>query len=248
MSRKFKFQRQHFQSNVDGFNDEACNRSESEYRILSVNGRSNIDWDSMPAYRGSHFVRDPRCLVVSGYHYHLWTEESWCKNVPFNWEGMVHHPYFKKYVEPDETKFPKLQTYQQYLNSLDKERGMVVEMLWRRTQFAHMKSWNYNNPNIMELKYEDIIGNEVEVFRQLFEHYGFSDQLVKAGLKHCDSLSLKNSKKSKTSHTRSGSSKQWLKEFSAEHRGVFNGLYPELPVQLAYEQDDSWVHASGSGS
>jgi hypothetical protein len=226
---------------VTGFNEEASKTTDSGYKILSVNGRSNIEWESLPAYRGSHFVRDPRCLVVSGYHYHLWTEEEWCKDVPFNWEGMVHHPYFQQYVEPDSRKFPKLQTYQEYLNSLDKEKGMVVEMLWRRTQFSHMKNWNYDNPKIMEVKYEDIIGNEVDVFKRLFEHYGFSEELIEEGLTICDSLSLKNSKKSSTSHTRSGSSKQWVKEFSAGHKKIFNDLYPELLIQLAYETSDGWV-------
>jgi len=45
--------------------------NDSPQRVLSVNNRSDIPWDRLPESRGSYFIRDPRDLVVSGYHYHL---------------------------------------------------------------------------------------------------------------------------------------------------------------------------------
>ena len=38
---------------------------------------SLIDRAALPPYRGAHLIRDPRDIVVSGYFYHLWTEEKW---------------------------------------------------------------------------------------------------------------------------------------------------------------------------
>jgi hypothetical protein len=45
---------------------------------------------SISNYRGSHMIRDPRDIVLSGYHYHLWTSEDWCnkkiKDLPADME------------------------------------------------------------------------------------------------------------------------------------------------------------------
>lgn len=243
LSRKFSFERRHFQSDVDAFNAEAIRKGADDYRLLSVNGKSDIPWSDVPDFRGSHFIRDPRDLIVSGYHYHLWTEEAWCKNDQFDWNWMTCHPYFRDFVESTEAKFPRKVSYQKYLNSLNKEQGMVLEMLWRQTQFKNMRNWDFENPNILELKYEDIVGNEVNCFRTLFQHYGFSAELQVAGLEICNELSLKNMDKSTGSHTRSGAAQQWVTEFTSSNKDVFLRLYGDLPVFLGYEHSNSWVES-----
>jgi len=228
---------------LERFNAEATKKEAGGYRLLSVNGKNDILWDELPLFRGSHFVRDPRDLVVSGYHYHLWTEEAWCKDVHFNWETITAHPYFRSRVEKNESKFPQNVSYQRYLNSLEKEQGMALEILWRRSQFRNMRNWNYENPNILELKYENIVGNEKNSFLALFEHYEFSAELQHAGVQICEELSLKNMKKSGRSHTRSGAERQWVSGFSTANKTMFHELYGDLPIFLGYENSDGWVGA-----
>ena len=188
-----------------------------------------------PDYRGSHFVRDPRDLIVSGYHYHLWTGEPWCIAPDFDWRRIVNHPFFKEYVAGDDKRAPQRISYRDYLNTLDKEKGMIVEMLWRQHHFEHVRNWNYQNTKIMELKYEDIIGNEVESFGKLFSHYEFHPKIIDRGLEIVEKLSLKNKKKSKTGHVRNGTTSQWAAEFSPLHEHVFNDLYGDLLATMGYK-------------
>lgn len=86
--------------------------------IISINNNSNIPFAKFGSYRASHFIRDPRDLVVSGYRYHLWTHEEWCNDPNFNWPGMVKTEYFKKYITSKESEFPHDITYKDYLTSL----------------------------------------------------------------------------------------------------------------------------------
>lgn len=111
-------------------------------------------------FRGTHIVRDPRDLIVSGYFYHLRTGESWC-------------------VEPNPANddVPAGVSYQVHLRSLPLEEGLIFEMEHvSGGQIDRMLSWNYRRPEFMELKFEDILGNERSVMERVFDWYGFPPQ------------------------------------------------------------------------
>jgi len=63
---------------------------------------------------------------VSGYFYHLWTEEKWAHVSKQEFGG-------KSYLE--------------YLNSLSKEEGLLVEMMrFANYDLRHMVAWDYQDP------------------------------------------------------------------------------------------------------
>jgi hypothetical protein len=85
-----------------------------------IQNNSFVDIPKLPAFRGSHLIRDPRDMVISGYFYHLWTKEPWV-HVPMKErtaDQKAHWPYFS------ESEFGDL-TYQEYLKSMDQEEGIL---------------------------------------------------------------------------------------------------------------------------
>jgi Sulfotransferase domain len=238
LSAEFGFYYEHFTSDYPRFEQAALN--DPRRRVLSVNNRSDIAWERLPEYRGSHFIRDPRDLVVSGYYYHLWTREAWCIDPGFEWRHLVAHPYFGRYVETLPSRLPRAVSYQEYLGTLDRERGMIVELIWRTPHLDEMRRWNFANPRIMELRYEDIIGKEANTFGRLLEHYGFAPPVVARGVALAEAKSIKHRSKSGKSHVRSGAVRQWDEEFTPLLRTLFRECAGDLLVRLGYEASTEW--------
>ena len=74
---------------------------------------------------------------------------------------------------------------------------MILEMVFRRDAFEQMGRWNYHNPAVLELRYEQIIGNEAECFRQLFEHYRFHPRVRERGVEAGESAQAGEPKKAR---------------------------------------------------
>lgn len=186
---------------------------------------SHVKLDQLPNYICSHMIRDPRDMVISGYFYHLWTTETWA-NLPMVEIGGM--------------------SYKEHLNTLDQDEGLLAEI--RRVWYwiPHMVNWNYNNPRIYEIRYEDIISDEEKVFREMFKHYGFKKSAVNRCCRIAEKYSLKRLKKGKSgqrkgrSHLRSGRSGEWKELFKDEHKKLFKEMHPGAVVALGYEKDDNW--------
>ena len=183
---------------------------------------SHVKTDKLPSYIGSHMIRDPRDMIVSGYFYHLWTNEEWANFPMVEYGGM---------------------SYKEYLNSLSKDMGLLEEI--KRVWFwiPHMVNWNYDNPRIFEIKYEDIISHEEAIFRQMFEHYGFKKTSIDRCCRIAEKYSFKNFKKRKSrnkNHLRSGRAGEWKELFKEEHKKLFKKMYPGAVVALGYEENDNW--------
>ncbi|UCH37620.1 MAG: sulfotransferase domain-containing protein [Candidatus Bathyarchaeota archaeon] len=239
LSNEFGFFYKHFDAFVCDFEEAVLQNNKKS--VLSLNNKSDICFENFPDYKGSHFIRDPRDLVVSGYRYHLWTKEKWCNDPNFDWwTSVTDHPYFSEYVEKKRKKYPENISYKEYLNKLDTERGLILELIFCHPMLSEMKRWDYNNSKIIELKYEEIIGNETECFRRIFSHYEFHPKLIQRGVEIADQLSLKNQPKSETGHVRKGTSKQWASEFTPLIKDLFNKVNGDLLIQLGYEKDMKW--------
>ena len=210
---------------------------------LFVDDHAKMDWSQFSRpYRGSHMIRDPRDMVVSGYHYHLWTEEKWA-TTPINALG----PDMVDYWRLLPVKQIENMSYKEYLNSLQHDEGIKAEIQRASsTDIRDMINWDYDNPNFFEFKYEKIMQEEQAVFEDLFSHLGFSRQAVKK----CVSLALefsfqkqsgrKPGKVSNRSHLRSGKSEQWKNEFSPENRAYFKQLHGDDLIKLEYETSLHW--------
>lgn len=185
-----------------------------------------INFSKLSSYKGSHTIRDPRDVIVSGYFYHLWTKEKW-----------AHIPR-EKYGN---------RSYQEYLNSLDREEGLMVEMnRFASYDIKHMVQWDYNNPHIFEIRYEEIIESEETIFHELFQHYGFNRSAIATAMKIVEKCSFKNVAKRQIgeiksqSHLRSGKTRQWENVFSDKHKNHCKKLLGNALIQLGYENDRNW--------
>lgn len=225
----------HFNSEKEKFIEE-LNRSELD--VLSLNNK-NINLESLGEYRGSHFVRDPRDLVISGYYYHQWCPESWCLNDEFYWKQITDDPLFKKYF-PYVDQWPNGISYQDFIKTLGLEQGLVLEMIWRTGQFRNMAEWDYENPHMLEIKYEDLVGEEAAAFARIYDHYGLNPEWKSDWMALADRFSRKNKKLGEKVHARDGSNRQWERVFSPEIRQEFKERYGALLVKLGYEQDMAW--------
>lgn len=192
---------------------------------IYFNEESSFDFEIMTnqAYKGVHMIRDPRDIAISGMFYHQKSKEAWLhENLPaFN--GI---------------------TYQQKINSYNNlDDRLYFEMenaALRNTQL--IKSWNYSNENFLEIKYEQLINDsDLKLFHNIFTFLGFKGQGIQLCLKIAYSKSLFSKKKKKTSHIRSGQTRQWEKYFKPVHKKRFYELHGDLLVELGYEKDNLWV-------
>ena len=198
------------------------------------------DISALPKYFiGSHIVRDPRDLLISGYNYHKWSPDNWIvKPMSDELREQLKIDSFK--IKKDTTGY----TYQELINNVDKEMGLMIELNWRNFTYSHMMKWNYHHPNILELRYEEIFGQELQVFNKIFKHYGFNDKQIEEGLECVQQFTFDTKKKKgdvgSDRHVSKGVSGQWEEHFYPELKSVFKERYQDLLVKLGYEHDDKW--------
>lgn len=176
-------------------------------------------------FRGTHLVRDPRDLVISSYRYHLRTDETWAVTPKEKWGGI---------------------SYQDYLKSLNQHDGLMTEIQrWSKEPhgpFVRMANWDYNQPEFLELRYEDLIADEERWFSKIFDQYGFNDDVKRVAMNIAESHSLRNIDKWKkgTEHVTSGASGQWQEFFEPDHVARLKETVGPLLIQLGYESDLDW--------
>jgi hypothetical protein len=190
---------------------------------LFFQDNSWIDADALQAFRGSHVIRDPRDLVVSGYHYHLWTGEAW-----------AHEPW------------PSLggKTYQEHLRSLDEDGGLHAEIDRVAKMALDMVRWDYDDARFVNLRYEDVVADGSTAFTTIFQHYGFSDAAVARSTEIALGFTLEKAaaipKPEGKSHVRSGKPGEWRDRFTAAHLEHCKEAMADTLVALGYESGTDW--------
>lgn len=101
---------------------------------------------SLPAHRGFHVVRDPRDVLVSAYFSHKKTHGT------ANWPELIEH--------------------RERLQSLSKFDGLMAEMEFSAPFFEDMRSWDYQQDHVLELRMEDVTASPVEFFLEIAEFLG----------------------------------------------------------------------------
>jgi hypothetical protein len=102
----------------------------------------------LPPLRGFHVIRDPRDLIVSAYFSHLHSHSL------ATWPGLAEH--------------------RRRLQAADTSDGLLLEMEFSRSVLADMADWDYAQPNVLELRMEDMITSPVEHFVTIVEHLGLT--------------------------------------------------------------------------
>lgn len=201
-------------------------RPDPQARFIVVN-HCHRTVDNFGDFIGSRMIRDLRDVVVSGYFYHLWTEERWVLAPSDEFGG---------------------KSYQQHLKSLDQHDGIIAE-IDRLTTYAknrNMRNWNANDPRIFEFRYETLIAEEQQTFRALFEHYRFPSAMLERSVELAMSQSFQKATSRKPgevqahNHLRSGKPGEWRDMFDDHHKRVFKEKLGDLLIQMGYETGNSW--------
>jgi hypothetical protein len=102
-----------------------------------------------------------------------------------------------------------------------------------------MGSWDYEQPEFLELRYEDAFTDEEGTFEKLFRWYGFNDAAFQLGMEAVSRLSRKRGG-AVPNHIRSGSPGEWKRRFTPAHIERFKELTGDLTVRLGYETAVDW--------
>ena len=213
---------QHYNSHLQAFYEGF-----KSFRVASVNNRV-LDLDRLGDFRLTRFVRDPRDLVVSGYFYHRRGAEDWVRlnaPQPQDW-------YFANGTIPEGLR-EHGGSFADYLQEVPEEEGLLAELEFRGPHFESMTAWPADDPRVLLLRYEDILGSEDAAFQQLFEFYEMSSLERGLGLKLANRYSL-GGRGGKDTHVRNPSSGQWRKLFTPRIQSVFDERYGALVKQLGY--------------
>ncbi|MEG3973302.1 sulfotransferase domain-containing protein [Microcoleus sp. herbarium8] len=195
-------------------------------------------------FKGFHVVRDPRDIAVSAYFSHLYTHPT------EGWTELAEH--------------------RKILATLSKDEGLLVDIQFTsrlRTDgcdlnlFSSMENWMYGMPNVMEVKFENLISNTYNCCREIFHFLGLSedkpesDYSAKISQDESDAILFKIVEENNfsnlahgrsagtediNSHYRKGIIGDWKNHFTQEHKNYFKGNYNDLLIKLGYESDDRW--------
>lgn len=109
--------------------------------------------DEKHDYRGFHVVRDPRDIVISAYFSHLYShvaeDGSWWLE-------------FRKSLS----------------KCKNQEEGLLLELDLLRTFLDNMNDWNYENPKVLETRYEVITKDPLQQFSRIFNFLGIKTPLL----------------------------------------------------------------------
>ena len=197
--------------------------------------------ERMPGpFRGTHMIRDPRDVIVSGYHYHRQTQEKWVL------APMRENPLFGEVVKLEPTFAER--SYQELLNVLSKEEGLRMEVLVASAlTITPMASWDYHQPHFLELMYEKVFEDGPAWFEQIFDHYGLRPSAVREAMAIAEERSFAKLSESRDPardierrHLRSGKPEQWKEEFTPAVSDLFRTMHGLHLIHLGYERSLDW--------
>ncbi len=216
-------------------------QSYMERRSLDYVSYANADIQYMGGvnHRGMHVIRDPRDTVVSGYFSH--------KN---------SHPTIG---------WPELVPHRERLQQMSFESGMIEEIDFSArlptngrnlNSFEALASWNYRDPDILELKFEDLTTAPALHFERFFSFAGVLSEGAETGPGQIDRATLraileqldfqklssgrKPGEENVSSHYRKGQAGDWKDHFTPKVKDAFKRKHGPLLVQLGYESDENW--------
>ncbi|MCS4188214.1 sulfotransferase domain-containing protein [Salinibacter ruber] len=188
--------------------------------------------DRLEDCRVTRFERDPRDLVVSGYYYHKDASEHWTEIVaPTDADFRVVNGHAPGVLRDRDMSFAG------YLNEVDKEQGLIAEAKFRKYHFDAMRKWSRSA--VPTFRYRDIIGNEVDVFEQVFNEYDVTAREKKRGLKMARKYAL-GGEKEQSEHIRNPNPSQWREHFTPAVKASFNNMYPDLIPDTGYDEQGEW--------
>ena len=137
------------------FDDEQFGRNLGEFvtkhktEFLAY-GNADLDYVSqLPEHTGAHIVRDPRDIVVSAYFSHRYSHST------AEWKALAPH--------------------REKLQRLSKDDGLMAEIDFREKSFRQMGNWDYEQPNIYEFQFEDLVASPYDTLVRVYQALGLLD-------------------------------------------------------------------------
>jgi len=223
-NRIFRFSKgyRHFDSRIDQFYEDL-----NKYRVASINNRA-LDLERIGDCRVSRFIRDPRDMVVSGYFYHKRGAEKWC-----NRRGLTEE-YLGGLNGGVPEQMGEEQSFSEYLQGLSQEDGLIAEIEFRKYHFESMLGWPTDDPRVKLFRYEDMMGNEEQVFAEMFSFYELSWVERKLGLMLARRFSARGRGRLKE-HIRNPKANQWKEYFTPKVSDYFSRHHKAVLDKYGYE-------------
>jgi hypothetical protein len=139
--RKGNFERRRLRERVD----------EAGAEFVSCITADREQLEALAPRRGFHVIRDPRDIIVSGYFSHRNSRPA-------------DHP------EPQAWALPHIAEHRERLRAVPKEEGLLLEMDFARATLLDLAQWDYDRPEILELRMEELAARPYEGFVRIFQH------------------------------------------------------------------------------
>jgi hypothetical protein len=175
-----------------------------------------------PSYKTFYITRDPRDIVVSWY-------------------------YSMKFSH---TPLSELAEGREKLNNMSEAEGFIysIDAISKIGIFKALRSWidvEKDDPRIRLFRYEDLVEDEFETFRAIFQHCDIDmpERVCNSLIKDHSFERKANRKKGNEdvhSHMRKGISGDWKNHFSPEMVETFKKETGDLVVRMGYEKDEDW--------
>lgn len=128
-------------------------RAYVERHRLDCVAYTNADYrevEGLAPYRGFHVIRDPRDVAVSCYFSHRYSHR-----LDEQWLGLADRRAHLTRLSPDE--------------------GLLHEIEQLDGQFACMRSWRYDDPDVLELTMETLTADPYQHLLRIFRFLGLLD-------------------------------------------------------------------------
>jgi hypothetical protein len=211
----------HFFHRADEFYHDCA-----DYTLSSISGHC-LDLDRFENIRAVHIIRDPRDMLISGYFYHLKASESWCHyQDPTNEDWAVVNAQVPE-------NLPAGTSLKDYLESVSIEEGLAAEMDLRQFHFDNMLDWPTDDERVLTIRYDELMGNEAETFRRIYDFYGFVPQTRWAAAHYANKYSITSAHRH-GSHIRNPKAGQWKRHFTPDLERMFNERFGALLEKYGY--------------
>ena len=197
---------------------------------IFLQDHSRVDLNALNArfakrgVRAALVIRDPRDVVISGCFYHVKTVERWANAPKKEFGG---------------------KSYRDAISALPTDHEKLVFEMEHTAgkSIRDMLAWNYDNPQVYEARYEDlIVDRELALFRPMMVSLGFEGERLDVALNYVKELSLFGgaAKNDPADQIGPGEGRQWVRTFTPELKAAFKQRFPGAVAQLGYEPDDNW--------
>lgn len=170
-----------------------------------------------PAFLPYFIYRDPRDVVVSHVYYVTDMEP-----------GHVHHDYYASLPDFD----ARLKV------SILGRPEIDVEFPDIAARFAPYMAW-LDHPEVLKVRFEDLVLEREKALARILEHFL---RRVPLGVPRARLLDVLQAAidPHRSPTFRSGTTGEWRKSFTSEHKALFKKVAGDLLLRLGYENNQDW--------